>query len=69
VLGSGGGGRYAKANEQSVTGTSTKGKRKLIQVPPIFLGYIVSLVHHIFIGEATSPMNICHIYLSVTWRH
>jgi hypothetical protein len=23
----------------------------------------------IFIGEATSPMNICHIYSSLMWLH
>jgi hypothetical protein len=24
---------------------------------------------HIFIGSATLPMNICHVYSSVMWLH
>jgi hypothetical protein len=24
---------------------------------------------HIFVGGATSPMNICYVYKSVTWLH
>jgi hypothetical protein len=29
----------------------------------------VSAIPHIFVGGATSPMNIVHVYSSVTWYH
>jgi hypothetical protein len=46
-----------------------EGKMKRIT----FVTYIrrvvpISHMPPIFVGEATSPMNICHVYSSVTWR-
>jgi hypothetical protein len=50
---------------------NAKGEKKSRHLQILAIGGPVPVcpVPPIFIGEATSPMNICHLYSSVMWLH